>query len=111
MLYDLTFSCNLTTFSGKKCLSGKVICVFFLSRLSKFSCRVLVRLQELQKSARGIGDLETRRIMWQLVRAVDHLHSSQVPQCCQLSMTPPLLSCRSVGSSLDAIHPIRHTLL
>jgi hypothetical protein len=29
MLFDLTFPCCLTTFSGKKCLSGKVICVFF----------------------------------------------------------------------------------
>jgi hypothetical protein len=38
MLFDLTFPCYLTTFSGKKCLSGKVICAFFLSRLSKFSC-------------------------------------------------------------------------
>jgi hypothetical protein len=27
MLFDLTFPCYLTTFSGKKCLSGKVICV------------------------------------------------------------------------------------
>jgi hypothetical protein len=29
MLFDLTFPCYLTTFSGKKCLSGKVLCVFF----------------------------------------------------------------------------------
>jgi hypothetical protein len=29
MLFELTFSCYLTTFSGKKCLSGKVICAFF----------------------------------------------------------------------------------
>jgi hypothetical protein len=26
MLFDLTFPCYLTTFSGKKCLSGKIIC-------------------------------------------------------------------------------------
>jgi hypothetical protein len=30
MLFDLTFPCYLTTFSGKKCLSKKVICVFFV---------------------------------------------------------------------------------
>jgi hypothetical protein len=29
MLFDLTFPCYLTTFSGKTCLSGKVICAFF----------------------------------------------------------------------------------
>jgi hypothetical protein len=29
MLFDLTIPCNLKTFSGKKCLSGKVICAFF----------------------------------------------------------------------------------
>jgi hypothetical protein len=29
MLFDLTFPCYLTTFSGKKCLSGKVIFAFF----------------------------------------------------------------------------------
>jgi hypothetical protein len=29
MLFDLTFLCYLTTFSGKKCLSGKVICDLF----------------------------------------------------------------------------------
>jgi hypothetical protein len=28
MLFDLTFPCYLTTFSGKKCLSGKVIRAF-----------------------------------------------------------------------------------
>jgi hypothetical protein len=28
MLFDLSFPCYLTTFSGKKCLSGKVICAF-----------------------------------------------------------------------------------
>jgi hypothetical protein len=28
MLFDLAFPCYLTTFSGKKCLSGKVICAF-----------------------------------------------------------------------------------
>jgi hypothetical protein len=30
MLFDLTFPCYLTNFSGKKCLSGKVICAFFV---------------------------------------------------------------------------------
>jgi hypothetical protein len=30
MLVDLTFPCYLTTFSGKICLSGKVICPFFV---------------------------------------------------------------------------------
>jgi hypothetical protein len=28
MLFDLTFPCYLAIFSGKKCLSGKVICAF-----------------------------------------------------------------------------------
>jgi hypothetical protein len=28
MLFDFTFPCYLTTFSGKKCLSGKIICTF-----------------------------------------------------------------------------------
>jgi hypothetical protein len=30
MLFDLTFPCYLTAISGKKCLSGKVICAFFV---------------------------------------------------------------------------------
>jgi hypothetical protein len=30
MLFDLTFPCYVTTFSGKKCLSGKVICALLL---------------------------------------------------------------------------------
>jgi hypothetical protein len=42
MLFDLTFPRYLTTFRGKKCLSGKVICAFFFSRLSKFSCKQFV---------------------------------------------------------------------
>jgi hypothetical protein len=45
MLFDLTFPCYLTTFSGKTCLSGKVVCAFFLSRLSKFSCILLFTIQ------------------------------------------------------------------
>jgi hypothetical protein len=30
MLFDLTFPCYLTIFSGKECLSGKVICAYFV---------------------------------------------------------------------------------
>jgi hypothetical protein len=30
MLFDFTFPCYLTTFSGKKCLSGKIIVLFFV---------------------------------------------------------------------------------
>jgi hypothetical protein len=30
VLFDLTFPCYLITFSGKKCLSGKVIRAFFV---------------------------------------------------------------------------------
>jgi hypothetical protein len=30
MLFDLTFPCYLTTFSGEKCLNGKIICAFFV---------------------------------------------------------------------------------
>jgi hypothetical protein len=29
MLFDLIFPCYMTTFSGKKCLSGKVICAYY----------------------------------------------------------------------------------
>jgi hypothetical protein len=55
MLLDLTFPRYLTTFSGKKGLSGKVICAF-LSRLSKFSCiyEGLVELPVVWESAKPI---------------------------------------------------------
>jgi hypothetical protein len=36
MLFDLTFPCYLTTFSGKKGLSGKVICAFFVPLIGVF---------------------------------------------------------------------------
>jgi hypothetical protein len=40
MLFDLTFPCYLTTFSGKKCLSGKVVCFFFCPAYRKFPVQV-----------------------------------------------------------------------
>ncbi len=42
-------------------------------------------LQELERCPHGLGDVKTRQIMWQLVRAVEHLHSNQVHfQACLL---------------------------
>ena len=32
-------------------------------------------LQELERCPKGMGDLRTRRVMWQLVRATEYLHS------------------------------------
>ena len=32
-------------------------------------------LQELERCPKGMGDLRTRRVMWQLVRAAEYLHS------------------------------------
>jgi hypothetical protein len=29
MLFDLTFPCYLTTFSGEKCLNGNLVCAFY----------------------------------------------------------------------------------
>ena len=34
--------------------------------------------QELERYPDGLGDMRTRQIMWQLVRAVEHLHRNQV---------------------------------
>ena len=35
-------------------------------------------LEALQRAPSGLGASFTRRLMWQLVRAVEHLHASQV---------------------------------
>jgi len=35
-------------------------------------------LEDLERHPRGLGDRATRRIMWQLVRSVEYLHSQQV---------------------------------
>jgi hypothetical protein len=57
MLFDLTFPCYLTTFSEKKCLNGKVICAFFLSRLSNssFSCNNVFSLLILDNKKERIS--------------------------------------------------------
>ena len=34
--------------------------------------------QVLERQPRGLGAVETRRVMWQLVKAVDYLHSRTV---------------------------------
>ena len=44
-------------------------------------------MQALQQAPRGIGDLQTRRIMWQLVRAADHLHSNHVRPSNSITIT------------------------
>jgi hypothetical protein len=44
MLFDLTFPCYLTTFRGKKYLSGKVICAFFVPLIEVLLYNVFVRL-------------------------------------------------------------------
>ena len=35
-------------------------------------------VQALEAKPQGLGDLETRKIMWQIVRATDYLHSQDV---------------------------------
>ena len=35
-------------------------------------------LEDLERHPRGLGDRATRRIMWQLVKSVEYLHSQQV---------------------------------
>jgi hypothetical protein len=58
MLFDLTFPCYLTSLSGKKCLSGKVICAFFMSRLSKFSCKGKTGVKLEEKIEKRIKELQ-----------------------------------------------------
>jgi hypothetical protein len=41
MLFDFSFPCYLTTFSGKKWSKREGYLCFFLSRLSKFSCKIV----------------------------------------------------------------------
>jgi hypothetical protein len=55
MLFDLTFPCYLTTFSGKKCLSGKVICAFFCPAYRNSPVLNLTRLLESDSSGRRGG--------------------------------------------------------
>ena len=35
-------------------------------------------VQALEAKPQGLGDLETRKIMWQIVRATEYLHSQDV---------------------------------
>ena len=39
-------------------------------------------LEDLERHPRGLGDRATRRIMWQLVKSVEYLHSQQVGLPC-----------------------------
>ena len=34
--------------------------------------------QVLERYPRGLGDLNTRRVMWQLLKGVDYIHSNKV---------------------------------
>jgi hypothetical protein len=43
MLYDLPFPCCLTTFSGKKCLSEKIVCAYFVPLIEILLYRYLTR--------------------------------------------------------------------
>jgi hypothetical protein len=48
MLFDLTFPCYLTTFSGKKWLSGKVICAFFVPLIEVLQYELSPRFPSLR---------------------------------------------------------------
>ena len=37
----------------------------------------IVRKQVLERYPRGLGDLNTRRVMWQLLKAVDYVHANK----------------------------------
>ena len=46
--------------------------------LTNMTNTLLAFLQDLERSPLGLGDLATRRIMWQLVRATAYLHARDV---------------------------------
>jgi hypothetical protein len=68
MLFDLTFPCYLTTYSGKKCLSGKVICAFFCpayrSSPGFFFLFKGVSLGLLIKTLHQVKGVKTIHIIW-----------------------------------------------
>jgi hypothetical protein len=43
MVFDLTFPYYLTMLSGKKCLSGKIICAFFVPLIKVLLYIILIR--------------------------------------------------------------------
>jgi hypothetical protein len=60
MLFDLTFPCSLTTFSGKKCISGKVICAIFVPLIEVLLYVVLARSYSVENI--GLIPLQIARL-------------------------------------------------
>jgi hypothetical protein len=70
----LTFPCYLTTFSGKKCLSGKVICVFFCPAYRNSSVCWKVQLCRRFKEGSFISEPSSSAVIKrELARTVDLL--------------------------------------
>jgi hypothetical protein len=54
MLFDLTFPCYLTTFSGKKCLSGEVICAIFSPIIEVLLYRSIPQKRRIGQGPEGL---------------------------------------------------------
>ena len=54
--------------------------------------------QVLERYPRGLGDLNTRRVMWQLLKAVDYIHANKVASRPAASQRHPLTSSDSMVS-------------
>jgi hypothetical protein len=70
MLFDLTSPCYLTTFSGKMCLSGKLICAFFVPLIEVLLYRKspqsdglvwIRRMSDLRTANRTIPNAQTSK--------------------------------------------------
>jgi hypothetical protein len=92
MLFDLTFPCYLTTFSGKNSLSGKVICTYFCpayrsSPVFRFQCPADTGIKLCEYSQ--ILDKRTCSVASEALRLAESIADCTVPQ--QAVAREPLL--------------------
>ncbi len=78
---------NVVSLLDVFCARGRVHLVFEYVERTVLDC--------LKMQPRGLGDAPTRRIMWQLVKAVEYLHTQKVPLSVSISWRKSAPQCDS----------------
>jgi hypothetical protein len=108
MLFELTCPCYLTTFSGKKCLSGKVFCAFLYPAYRSSPVHFLSFVNYHPSDSPEVNFLKTSAVIGALC-ALNEQEGSSFGGRAHLTQFHHLFNVPGAGGSIrTTLNPVQH---